>query len=79
MAEGNTAVMNLEKWKAIVHFKDGQIIESDWYYTDIHARQFAEQFQDDENYSHYQTDFGIFKEDVDLSRETSFPRHPIHG
>lgn len=77
--EGNVMVMHNEKSRAIVRFKDGTVIESEWFYSEVHAKQFAMEFQDDENYSHYQTENAIFKEDVDLNRSNVAPEHPVLG
>lgn len=58
--------MHLEQFKAIVHFKDGSQMESEWLPSDIHARHFAEQFIDDENYAGYKMDSAMNYVDVDL-------------
>lgn len=70
-------VSNVEKFQAVVTFHDGTIIKSDWFYSDIHAKQFAMQFFDDENYAHYQVDYKVAKED--LSKIPQSPRHPVFG
>lgn len=69
--------MHIEKFQAIIHFKDGSTVESDWYYTDIHCRQYAEQFLDDENYNGYVIDSRMFYEEIDITDRTP-DAHPIH-
>lgn len=73
----NEVMAHIEKYKATVKFKDGSVRESPWFYSDIHARQFAEQHFDDVNYEGYSLDTQTFKEDI-ASLPTS-PNHPVFG
>lgn len=74
--EAKKIMAHIEKYQAIVRFKDSTL-ESPWYYSEIYAKQFAEQYFDEDNYVGYSINTEIVKED--LNAIPTKGKHPVYG
>jgi hypothetical protein len=70
--------MNIEKFRGIAYFENGRTEKSVWFYTDIHAKQWAQQFLDTPGYESYDVESRVFWEKVDLNDRQPIP-HPLKG
>lgn len=66
----------VDKYKAIVYFTNGDTLESEWFGNDVYAKEWARSLDEEVDFSHYKIEHGRFKEDFDLSRASNVHDFP---
>lgn len=67
----------VQKFRGIVHFKDGSKIESDWFLSQAYVDMFGEKYKDEENFSHISMEDAKFKEEINV-QDRGADVHPFN-
>jgi hypothetical protein len=67
----------VQKFRGIVHFKDGRKIESDWFLTDAYVDMFGEKYKDEPGFVRLEKETSRFKEDIKV-RDRGADVHPFN-